>query len=122
MTNQRPAGLGYRFLPDASFDLATSTLVFHHLPVEAKEEAIAEAARLLRPGGELLLVDLEPLRPLRRPLRGPERQSTRLGLRTNTPQALAHVLRASGFAVEEVDPPRPWTLGRWTYALKATKP
>ncbi len=42
--------------PERSFDLVISILVWHH--VEAWERATAEAARVLRPGGRLLLVDV----------------------------------------------------------------
>jgi ubiquinone/menaquinone biosynthesis C-methylase UbiE len=42
--------------PERSFDLLISILVGHH--VEAWEEATAEAARVLRPGGRLLLLDV----------------------------------------------------------------
>ena len=42
--------------PDASFDVVLSIGVLHH--VGAWEKALAEAARVLRPGGSLLAVDL----------------------------------------------------------------
>lgn len=41
--------------PDASFDLVLSIGVGHH--IGAWEKAVAESARVLRPGGRLLLVD-----------------------------------------------------------------
>lgn len=43
--------------PDAAFDVAASTLVFHHLPTQAKHAALQEVYRVLRPGGRFLLVD-----------------------------------------------------------------
>jgi len=43
--------------PD-SVDAATLMLVLHHLPSPA--EALAEAARILKPGGRLLIVDMAP--------------------------------------------------------------
>jgi ubiquinone/menaquinone biosynthesis C-methylase UbiE len=43
--------------PDESFDVAVSTLTFHHLPSATKRTALAEVYRVLRPGGRLLLVD-----------------------------------------------------------------
>jgi ubiquinone/menaquinone biosynthesis C-methylase UbiE len=43
--------------PDGSFDKVLSTLLFHHLTRTAKENAAREAARVLRPGGELHVVD-----------------------------------------------------------------
>jgi len=42
----------------ASLDAVTCVLVLHHLP--APERALAEAARVLRPGGRLLLTDMMP--------------------------------------------------------------
>jgi len=43
---------------DAVFDIVVSRLVFHHLPGDAKGLALAEMARVLGPGGRLLIVDL----------------------------------------------------------------
>jgi ubiquinone/menaquinone biosynthesis C-methylase UbiE len=42
---------------DASFDLVTSVYLFHELPRPVRERAAAEFARVLRPGGRLVLVD-----------------------------------------------------------------
>jgi ubiquinone/menaquinone biosynthesis C-methylase UbiE len=43
--------------PDGSFDLVTSVYLFHELPRHVRERAAAEFARVLRPGGRLVLVD-----------------------------------------------------------------
>lgn len=43
---------------DASFDVVVSRLVFHHLPGEVKRRALGEMARVLRPGGRLVVADL----------------------------------------------------------------
>jgi ArsR family transcriptional regulator len=45
-------------LDDAALDAATMMLVLHHLPSPAI--ALAEAARVLKPGGRLLIVDMAP--------------------------------------------------------------
>jgi ubiquinone/menaquinone biosynthesis C-methylase UbiE len=44
--------------PDASVDRVLSSLMLHHLPDGEKQQALAQARRVLRPGGELHLVDL----------------------------------------------------------------
>jgi len=43
---------------DDAFDVVVSRLVLHHLPGDVKGQALAEMARVLRPGGRLLIVDL----------------------------------------------------------------
>jgi ubiquinone/menaquinone biosynthesis C-methylase UbiE len=42
---------------DASFDFVTAIFLFHELPAQARRRVAAEAARLLRPGGAMILVD-----------------------------------------------------------------
>ena len=44
-------------LADESFDCAAMTLLLHHLTRAQKEFALAEAMRVLRPGGRLLVTD-----------------------------------------------------------------
>lgn len=44
--------------PDASFDAVVSSLAIHNLPTETdREQAVREIARVLRPGGQLALLD-----------------------------------------------------------------
>jgi len=43
--------------PDASFDAATCIFTFHELPPEARRNALRECARVLKPGGRLVLLD-----------------------------------------------------------------
>ncbi|MCC0176421.1 class I SAM-dependent methyltransferase [Waterburya agarophytonicola K14] len=47
-------------LPDASFDFVSACLMFHELPTDAAEAIIKEAHRLLRPGGYLGIMDMNP--------------------------------------------------------------
>ncbi|MEB3179126.1 MAG: class I SAM-dependent methyltransferase [Nostocaceae cyanobacterium] len=47
-------------LPDASFDLVSMCLVCHELPQSASQEIFQEARRLLRPGGYLTIMDMNP--------------------------------------------------------------
>ncbi len=51
------AATGY---PDASFDLVTSTMLLHELPPKAVEGTLAEAARVLKPGGRMVHLDFLP--------------------------------------------------------------
>jgi demethylmenaquinone methyltransferase/2-methoxy-6-polyprenyl-1,4-benzoquinol methylase len=58
-------------LPDERFDLVMSTLVFSELSPDEQAYALAEARRVLRPGGRVALADeAQPTRPLARLLHG----------------------------------------------------
>ncbi len=48
--------------PDASFDVVTSTLAIHHVPARKRQDAFREMYRVTRPGGRLLVADLDPSR------------------------------------------------------------
>src|SRR5215472_760498 len=45
--------------PDASFDRVFSSLMFHHVPQDAKLATLCEVRRVLKPGGSLHLLDFE---------------------------------------------------------------
>lgn len=47
-------------LPSGSFDLVSSFLMCHELPQSATQQIFAEARRLLRPGGYLAIMDMNP--------------------------------------------------------------
>ena len=50
-------------LPDASFDLVSLQYVIHELPRQATKHICQEAFRLLRKGGGIALVDIDPKSP-----------------------------------------------------------
>lgn len=45
--------------PDHAFDVVLSTFMMHHLPYDLKCRGLAEIARVLKPGGRLLVVDFK---------------------------------------------------------------
>jgi ubiquinone/menaquinone biosynthesis C-methylase UbiE len=46
--------------PDQTFDVVLSTLMMHHLPTPLKRQGLAEIARVLKPGGRLIIADFIP--------------------------------------------------------------
>jgi ubiquinone/menaquinone biosynthesis C-methylase UbiE len=65
---------------DDSFDAAVSSLVLHHLPEAARAGAVQELLRVVRPGGRVVLADMQAAR-------GPHDSALR---------ALAELLTAAG--------------------------
>lgn len=45
--------------PDASFDVVFCTLMLHHLPAPMQLATVAEMRRVLRPGGQIIIVDMQ---------------------------------------------------------------
>jgi ubiquinone/menaquinone biosynthesis C-methylase UbiE len=45
--------------PDQTFDVVLSTLMMHHLPNSVKSQGLAEIARVLKPGGCLVIADFK---------------------------------------------------------------
>ncbi|MFN9621405.1 MAG: class I SAM-dependent methyltransferase [Cyanobacteriota bacterium] len=58
-------------LPSGAYDLITLQFVCHELPASATRAVLAEAARLLRPGGVIAQVDQDPDSPVIRRLPAP---------------------------------------------------
>jgi ubiquinone/menaquinone biosynthesis C-methylase UbiE len=88
--------------PDASFDTVTCTLALCTIPDD--RAAVAEAMRVLRPGGRLLLLEhvRSPVLPVRLAERALEPLFLRLEHDHLTREPLEHV-RAAGFTVERVE-------------------
>jgi ubiquinone/menaquinone biosynthesis C-methylase UbiE len=47
-------------LPDAAYDLVSTSLMFHELPQSAIRDSLKEARRLARPDGYLAIMDMNP--------------------------------------------------------------
>ena len=45
--------------PEDHFDFALSSLMMHHLPDDLKKDGLQEVQRVLKPGGTLLVIDLD---------------------------------------------------------------
>jgi SAM-dependent methyltransferase len=57
-------------LPAASFDVVSMCLVAHELPREVTRAALREARRLLKPGGAVMMMDMDPFSPAFRRIYG----------------------------------------------------
>jgi demethylmenaquinone methyltransferase/2-methoxy-6-polyprenyl-1,4-benzoquinol methylase/phosphoethanolamine N-methyltransferase len=80
--------------PDASFDAALSTLMMHHLPDDLKARGLAEIARVLKPGGRLVVADAEHVGQAGRP--------GHFGAGTLGVRGIAGLMQAAGFACSDV--------------------
>ncbi|HAT46812.1 MAG TPA: hypothetical protein DCS90_17060, partial [Ktedonobacter sp.] len=88
--------------PDQTFDVVLSTLMMHHLPAGLKRQGLAEIARVLKPGGRLVIADFK---------RKQERQgqAARFHAGGSSMQDLAALVKDAGFEhleTEEMRLPR----------------
>ncbi len=86
--------------PDQTFDVVLSTLMMHHLPNTLKCQGLAEIARVLKPGGLLVIADFK---------RKQERagQAARFHAGGSSLQDLAALVKEAGFEHLETEEMRP---------------
>jgi ubiquinone/menaquinone biosynthesis C-methylase UbiE len=88
--------------PDQTFDVVLSTLMMHHVPASLKRQGLAEIARVLKPGGRLVMADFA--HPKER-----QGQAARFHAGGSSLHELAALVQEAGFSqveTEEMRPPR----------------
>src|SRR5258707_8276098 len=85
---------------DQMFDVVFSTLMMHHLPAPLKRQGLAEIARVLKPGGRLVIADFK---------RHQERtgQAARFHAGGSSMHELAALVKDAGFSEVETEEMRP---------------
>jgi ubiquinone/menaquinone biosynthesis C-methylase UbiE len=88
--------------PDQTFDVVLSTIMMHHLPDDLKRQGLSEVARVLKPGGRLVIADFKRLEER-------QGQPARVGAGESSIQNLLALVKDAGFAqvdTEEMQLPR----------------
>ncbi len=86
--------------PDQTFDVVFSTLMMHHMPQSLKRQGLAEIARVLKPGGRLVIADFT---------RKQDRtgQAARFHAGGSSMEELAALVSDAGFSEVETEKMRP---------------
>lgn len=92
-------------VPDARFDVVTSTVMLHHLPRDVRQQGVREMLRVLKPGGRLLAVDFAGATKTGK---GPLAHFHRHG--HVQPRDLVALVSDAGFRVVETDAVGTWDL------------
>ncbi len=93
--------------PDQTFDAVLSTIMMHHLSDTLKRQGLAEIARVLKPGGRLVIADFAQASLGQRPEERPT-QPVRFGAGGSRIQDLAALVKDAGFSqLETEDMPLP---------------
>lgn len=102
-------------LEDGSFDVVTSSLALHHIDEDQRQAAATEMARVLRPGGTVLVADFRP--PSSRLGQWFVKNVVGLGMASNPVEATPHLLAGVGFTGLSSGDAKPWL--HW---VSGTKP
>jgi ubiquinone/menaquinone biosynthesis C-methylase UbiE len=96
----RIGGIEQLPFPDLTFDVVLSTLMMHHVPKSLQRQGLAEIARVLKPGGRLVIADFRHKR---------ERQgrSAHVHAGGSDMQELAALVGEAGFSAVETEEMRP---------------
>lgn len=86
--------------PDHTFDVVFSTLMMHHLPAPLKRQGLAEIARVLKPGGRLVIADFT--RPKER-----QGQAARFHAGGSSLRELAALVEEAGFSQVKMEQMQP---------------
>ena len=83
----------------ASFDLVTAVCIFHHVPLSARAALLKEAHRVLKPGGNMVIIEHNPYNPVTQAIvsRTPVDADAIL-LRSSETRRL---LRETGYAIDD---------------------
>lgn len=87
---------------DQTFDVVLSTLMMHHLPAPLKNQGLAEIARVLKPGGRLIIADFTH----KQERTGPAARFHAGGSRLHDLETFLREARFDQVASEDLPPPR----------------